>query len=900
MANARVTAGFRALARGMDGGKAASLIRPDQVALAINMTFRGAFMRTRPPYGNHLYSFYDATTQLNWTGRVQGWAYYDGEAGQSGWVIARNGRLFFLTSDTWVLREITPSVLVSTISDFTVPASGSSVDVHVNAVGGITVGNGVFIHGGSYISFSPTSNPIPFLFGGGDTPGTLVPAGTQLFIGDGTVPVRAEQLFSATKEFIFMFQAENFMIILGGAYKTVIWNGTSTRVAGIGEIPTGEIGAYGWGRIWISRPGGRTYEGGNLVYGKTNSRADILGWDENDFLNEGGSFAVPYTAGPITSMQFLATQDTSLGQGPLIVGTPNMVFSNQAPVDRTVWKNLRSPIQTIALLEYGPEGGRCFTQIDGDIWYRSIDGVRSFIVARRDFGVPGNVPLSREMSPILEYDDGALLRHASGLYFDNRFLCTVSPFRTELGIEHKGLAVINFDLVSDLGQKSAPAWEGVWTGINIFALSKARINGREVAYAMAHGCNDVEFWELKKGGIDDQYISEVEDAGVATTTVIEGDLDPAFTDEVVTYTVTVTPESGAGATPTGTVGFYIEGVLVDTGTLDGNGQCTFTQSFAGGNWEVKAIYEGSDIYGTSQDVLTQTVWFTSVVAVPTTELANGAQYVAITVTILNSNGNPVSGLPLTFVISSVGNSVSPVSLPNTNVSGISGLSWTTALSKLKTFTVTVGAPYNRPIPTVASVLWTAGDPLDVTSIILAFPTSVVADNVATTTISVILLDPNFNPCLGRTATLSSSGTGNTITPTALTMGTEASLATLDEVAGLNMPIVGGDTASMLVSDSTSLVVGEVVNFRWDGSSKNALMRVISKADSTHAVFRTLGTFGGASWGPGTVIPQNATITKAGIDDALMRSSVAEAKVVTATITAPLAGGPTITANVTFT
>jgi hypothetical protein len=896
--NSRTSAGFRTLARGMDGGKAASLIGADQVALAVNMTFRGAYMKTRPPYANHVFTFADDTTQANWTGKFQGWAYYDGEAGQSGWVIARGGRLFFLPSDTWILREITPSVLVTTISDFTVPAVGAMVDVHVNAVGGITVGNSVLIHGGAYNTGSPSSNPIPFLFLGGDAPGILVPSGTQLFFASGA-SVTAYQPFPANKDFIFMFQAENYMIILGGQHTTVIFNGTTARQASIGEIPVGEIGAYGWGRIWISRPGGHTYEGGNLVYGKTNSRADILGWDENDYLNEGGSFAVPYNAGPITSMQFLASQDTSLGQGPLIIGTQNMVFSNQAPVDRDVWKNLRYPIQTIALLEYGPEGGRCFTQIGGDIWYRSLDGIRSFIVARRSFGQPGNVPLSREMAEVLKFDDTAMLGFAGGLYFDNRFLCTLGPMRTDLGIIHKGLVVVNFDLLSNMGDKSPAAWEGIWTGIDILALSKARIAGVERAFAIVSGCEDIQFWELKKEGIDDQYSAEFEDVRTATTTEIVANFNPSFTDETVTYTVTVAPASGTGATPTGDVRFYVAGSLIATHTLVA-GVCTFTHSFAGGNYAVQAIYEGSAIYASSSGSLTQAVFFTSVIAVPTTRLADGSAAVTITVEILNSNANPISGLPLTFVISSVGNLVSPVSLPNTNVSGISSLSWTTALSKTKTFTVTIGAPYNRQIPTVASVVWNAQNPMDVTSIILAFPTSVVANNVDTTTISVILLDAGFNPCLGRTATLSSSGTGNTITPTGLTMGTEVSLAILNEVGGLTMPIVGGDTASMLVSDSTQLIVGEVVNFRWNASSKNAFMRVISKADSTHAVFRTLGTFGGASWGPTQLIPQSSTITKAGIDDGLMRSSVAEAKVVTATIAAPLAGGPTITANVTFT
>jgi len=587
----RVAAGFRTLARGMDGGKAPSLIGTDQVALAINMTFRGAYMRTRPPYANHMFSFYDDATQTNWTGKFQGWAYYDGEAGQSGWMIARGGRLFFLTSDTWVLRDVTPFVLVSTVEDFIVPIGGL-INIRLNTTVGIPNGIGVLINGGLYSTNSPGSNPVPFVYFGGDTPGNTVPAGTSVLDQSGN-PIKGEFPFPASKDFIFMFQAENYMIVLGGQHKTVIWNGTTARQAGIGEIPVGEIGAYGWGRIWISRPGGRTYEGGNLAYGTTLSRSDILGWDENDFLNEGGSFAVPYNAGPITSMSFLATQDTSLGQGPLIIGTPNMVFSNQAPVDRTVWKNLRNPIQTIALLESGPEGGRCFVQIDGDIWYRSLDGIRSFIVARRSFGIPGNVPLSRELADVLKYDDGAMLRFGAGLYFDNRFLCTTGPMRTDLGIIHKGLAVVNFDLLSSMGQKSPSAWEGIWTGLDVLALSKARISGIERAYAIVAGCDDIEFWELKKDGVDDQYTSNPET--IPTETVIEPLTDDCTGETEFTLTATVTSDSGV---PTGNVTFRDDGDLLGTVPLVA-GVAELEVTLATGQHDFTATYEGTAVYSES-------------------------------------------------------------------------------------------------------------------------------------------------------------------------------------------------------------------------------------------------------------------------------------------------------------
>jgi hypothetical protein len=249
---------------------------------------------------------------------------------------------------------------------------------------------------------------------------------------------------------------------------------------------------------------------GDLVFGPSGTaqngfRDAILKFTENTFLNEGGSFGVPYNAGPITAMQFLATQDTSLGVGVLLVGTTNMVFSVNAPVDRTTWKNLQYPIQTISLIDYGPEGPRSAISVNGDMWYRSLDGIRSFIVARRLFGSPGNTPMSHEVT-ILDDDTNALLFFGSWVLFDNRIFMTVSPFmQPNQQVAHRGLIVMNFDLVSDLRQKQAPAWEGISTGLNVLQIGKARIKDDERCFIWAQGATDLELWEVSTEGIADEF-----------------------------------------------------------------------------------------------------------------------------------------------------------------------------------------------------------------------------------------------------------------------------------------------------------------------------------------------------------------------------------------------------------
>jgi len=236
----------------------------------------------------------------------------------------------------------------------------------------------------------------------------------------------------------------------------------------------------------------------------------ILSFTENDIINTGGAFGVPINAGFITCMQFLATQDTSLGTGVLLVNTTNMVFSVNAPVDRTTWKNLTYPIQTVALLDYGPESQRGSVPVNGDMWYRSQDGVRSFIVARRNFGQPGNVPLSREIAPIIEQDSDNLLFYGSGIRWDNKLYETASPLRTTDGVVHRGFVVVNYDLISNMQGNSSPAWEGANSGIETYQITKGTIEGTERAFAFVRGPIGLELWEIRKaknGTVDTYNIS---------------------------------------------------------------------------------------------------------------------------------------------------------------------------------------------------------------------------------------------------------------------------------------------------------------------------------------------------------------------------------------------------------
>lgn len=272
-------------------------------------------------------------------------------------------------------------------------------------------------------------------------------------------------------------QAERYLIVQNGINRAFLYEGTTSRRSTRDEVPIGGPMAYGKGRLWVAN--GSEYVGGDLVWSDpTYGRDSVIRFTENVFLNGGGAFAVQN--GPITGLAFAANLDTSLGDGDLLVFTPTSTYAFSAPIDREVWQDLEYPIQRFALLNFGATNHDAITPVNGDLFFRAQDGVRSLIYARRDFEMWGNTPISRQIHRALDYDTDQLLGYASACTFNNRMLMTTQPQQlTGRGVYHRGLVVLDFDLVSGMGPKFPPAWEGVWTGLRILRIQNVLVDRRE-------------------------------------------------------------------------------------------------------------------------------------------------------------------------------------------------------------------------------------------------------------------------------------------------------------------------------------------------------------------------------------------------------------------------------------
>lgn len=282
-----------------------------------------------------------------------------------------------------------------------------------------------------------------------------------------------------------------------------IFPATTTNVNFALELPPGRMGGYWLGRNWVALTDGVSFVASDIVNGKTGTsqydrRDSVLRFYENDLLSGGGAFRVPGNTGDIRAIAPTAQLDSSLGQGPLDIVTTKTIFSCLAPVDRTVWQAVTNPILPPSVLGNGGQGQNSCTLVNSDLWFRSLDGIRSKIMARREFNGPGNVPQSREVSPTLANDDQLFLAYASAASFDNRLLMTGSPAQTSFGVAFSQLAALNFDALSNLNGKLPACYDGIWDGLNVLQLVTGSFAGidRCFAFCVSEDGLSVELWEI--------------------------------------------------------------------------------------------------------------------------------------------------------------------------------------------------------------------------------------------------------------------------------------------------------------------------------------------------------------------------------------------------------------------
>lgn len=304
-----------------------------------------------------------------------------------------------------------------------------------------------------------------------------------------------------TEPLAWMEQAEEFLVIQNNKDAPIIYDGSTARRAATDEVPSGSAMVFNEeiGRLCVAVNNNQIVIG-DVVGGPTG----VLKFTETGYLNEGGRFMIsPRKYGKITALTMIANLDRSNGQGPMVVFAEEGIATFNLPANRESWKNLTYPAQINMPIRYSATSQNSVVLVNGDVFYRAKDGLRSFVYAIREFQGWGNVPISTEMRRITDRDTQELLDHSSAILFDNRLLFTVNPGSAN-GIYHRGFGALDFDLISRLGQKAPPVYDGVWTGIRPTGMMTGNFENQERAFIFAlSDTNKNELWEIhRESGYD--------------------------------------------------------------------------------------------------------------------------------------------------------------------------------------------------------------------------------------------------------------------------------------------------------------------------------------------------------------------------------------------------------------
>lgn len=265
------------------------------------------------------------------------------------------------------------------------------------------------------------------------------------------------------------------------------------------QLPVGRMGAYVQGRNWISMPDGKAFIAGDLVGSSSGTqelffRDAVTNWSQNTT-----KFPVPGGAGQINCIIALSALDASLGQGPLQILCDNDIFTCSASTDATTWASTTTPILSESMIGWGGVGQNAAVIANADLIVKSGDGtLHSLRLARTDFNQWGNLPISTEMTRVLQGENTTLFSFITHTLFQNRALSSCQPLQSKVGVYSQGTISLDFFETSSLQGKGPSVYDGVWKDLNVLQYVSGKFNrvDRTFAFVANTTTNTIELWEI--------------------------------------------------------------------------------------------------------------------------------------------------------------------------------------------------------------------------------------------------------------------------------------------------------------------------------------------------------------------------------------------------------------------
>jgi len=278
-------------------------------------------------------------------------------------------------------------------------------------------------------------------------------------------------------------------------------------------IPIGTVMAFGNGRLWVAR--GNQLFAGDL----TGSYAGAeVRFSETQYISGGGSFSFD---APITALAFLPGADTSTGQGDLIVFTRNEIGAIRSNIfDRTQWQ-ATAGMQRKLFVGGGAESADSVITTNNDIYFKSIDGVRSLIQTFQD-AKQRNVSLadSIEAFRVINYETPRWIRYSPAVNFLDRALHGCAPKIQKVNGDTTSFNTVFTKIISQDFNPGVyqgnfpPVYDGEWTGLQACKLIQGVFDGTKKCFALVCGSDgNNALYEITP----DDYFDTIPDGELTTS-----------------------------------------------------------------------------------------------------------------------------------------------------------------------------------------------------------------------------------------------------------------------------------------------------------------------------------------------------------------------------------------------
>jgi len=434
---ARKYDGFSDLSGGMDSSRSPENIGANFYALGVNITSRYGWPKTRPSFVRRLLAGNAATITKLQTGFYQGsGTYYNVVTGQRTVIVMSGGYVFAIDAVTSAVTEITPAGVAN---------HAWAKHYLCLAETYMVIQNGLdqpLVYDGAKVTQVPIAPAVPN--GSQAIPIAGIPVGTLMAYGQGRLFVASPDRRQLIAGDILYGGSTNQVNInrtdpIKGQSNTLVTTATAHGFANganvtLLNVSNGTVAVNGSWQIANVTPMTFTIPlatsgsgtGGQAQLFNAGQVSDILNFTETTYLNEKGIFTLPTSMGLITGMDFITIQNTLTGVGDLMVWGEHGAATMAVSQPRTSWLDI--PFQTVTLAQNGATSPASLVQVNGDIFFRAIDGIRSYRNASVEFSsLYGQASMSTEMDGVMKYDSLDLLTEASAGQFDNRLLFTVSP-----------------------------------------------------------------------------------------------------------------------------------------------------------------------------------------------------------------------------------------------------------------------------------------------------------------------------------------------------------------------------------------------------------------------------------------------------------------------------------------